>query len=235
MAWEPAAGGGDAVQTAGIHIQEEPSLQPFPSLDLDFLNYNEGTTASLTVFTPGNNESFTFQNLDHDIISQSCPLLALCFEDNHRGLHHSLEATSIELVARFLRFLHTGDYITYDDQGQEKPCSLLFHAELCRLGDLYEIDTLMVQAHINVIRTTELACSSSNAPRDLVPAIRFIYEQLSGHKDLIDTVLHYCISCFLYHGLDRNAEFQSLAYELRQFHTDLCRTNYQRGFEDEGM
>jgi hypothetical protein len=235
MAWEPAAGAGDAVQAAGFHIYEDPSVQPFPSLNLDFLSYNEGTTASLTVLTPSNNGSFTFENLDHDIITQSCPLLALCFEYSHRGLHHSLEATSVELVARFLRFLHTGDYITYDNQSQEEPCSLLLHAELCRLGDLYEIDTLMVQAHINVIRTTELACSSSNAPQDLIPAIRFIYEQLSGHKDLIDTVLHYCISCFLYHGLGRNVEFQSLAYELRQFHTDLCRTNYQRGFEDEGM
>jgi hypothetical protein len=224
MAWEPAA---------TVPSYEDPPVQKY--WNLDFLNYSDGLRASLTVYTPANSENFTFENLDHDIISQSCPLLALCFEYNHRGFHHSIEATSIELIARFLRFLHTGDYITYDDQGQEEPCSLLLHAELCRLGDLFEIDTLMVSAHLNVIRVTELACSSASAPRDLVPAIRFIYENLNGHKDLIDTVLHYCISCFLYHGLGRNEEFKRLAYELRQFHTDLCRTNFKRGFEDEGM
>lgn len=227
MAWEPASGYGEPVHAAGFNHQQPPSL------NLDFINFSQGT-ASLSVFTSSGSESFTFENLDHDIISQACPLLGLCFEYNHRGLHHSLEATSIELIARFLRFLYTGNYITYNHQDEEETCSLLVHAELCRLGDLFEVPTLMVQAHLNIIRATELACSSASAPQDLVLAIRFIYEYLSAQKDLIDTVLHYCISCFLYHGLGHSEEFQRLAYELRQFHTDLCRTNYRRGFEDEG-
>ncbi|KAE9972631.1 hypothetical protein EG328_004889 [Venturia inaequalis] len=232
MAWEPAT------QPAPFHfraVQPTQPVQQSPTSNLDFLHYDPGNKADLTVFVPGTEGSFTFRNLDHDAIAQSCPLLGHSFEDRGRGLHHSMEATSVELIARFLRFLHTGDYITFDKLGREEPCSLLLHAELCRLADLFDINTLKVQAHYNVVRTTEIACSSPRAPEDLVPAIRFIYEQLSdGYEKIIDTVLHYCISCFLQHGLGHDVEFTLLAYEVRQFHTDLCRTNFKRGFEDEG-
>lgn len=230
MAWEPAT------QPAGLQSRPPQPVQQSPVLNLDFLNYFVESKADLTVFVPGTEGGFTFRNLDHDAITQSCPLLGYSFEDRGRGLHHSMEATSIELIARFLRFLHTGDYIIFDRLGQEEPCALLLHAELCRLGDLFDINTLKVQAHYNVVRTTEMACSSSQAPEDLVPTVRFIYEHLSdGYEKLIDTVLHYCISCFLQHGLGHDEEFKRLAYEVRQFHTDLCRTNFKRGFEDEGM
>lgn len=233
MAWEPVN------QPAGFQfrpVQPPQPAQQSPTPNLDFLDYAVETKANLTVFVPGTKGSFTFKNLDYDAIAQSCPLLGYSFEDRGRGLHHSMEATSIELIARFLRFLHTGDYITFDKLGLEEPCSLLLHAELCRLGDLFDINTLKVQAHYNVIRATEMACSSSQAPEDLVSTIRFIYEQLSdGYEKIIDTVLHYCISCFLQHGLGHSEDFKRLAYEVRQFHTDLCRTNFKRGFGDEGM
>lgn len=232
MAWEPAT------QPAGLQfrpVQPTQPVQQLASSNLDFLDYAVETQADLTVFVPGTEGCFTFRHLDHDAITQSCPLLGYSFEDRGRGLHHSMEATSVELIARFLRFLHTGDYITFDKFGQEEPCSLLLHAELCRMGDLFDINTLKVQAHYNVIRATEMACSSPRAPEDLVPTIRFIYEQLGdGYEKIVDTMLHYCISCFLQHGLGHNEEFKRLAYEVRQFHTALCRTNYKRGFEDEG-
>ncbi|TLD37675.1 hypothetical protein E2P81_ATG04487 [Venturia nashicola] len=227
-----------ATQPAGLQFPSAQPTQPVqqsPTSNLDFLDYAVETEAALTVFVPGTEASFTFKNLDHDAITQSCPLLAYAFEDHGRGLHHSIGASSIELIARFLRFLHSGDYITFDNFGQEEPCSLLLHAELCRLGDLFDINTLKVQAHYNVIRTTEMACSSPRPPEDLVPTIRFIYEHLNdGYGKIIDTVLHYCVSCFVQHGLGHDEGFKRLAFEVRQFHTDLCRTNFKRGFEDEG-
>ncbi|QDS75649.1 hypothetical protein FKW77_007048 [Venturia effusa] len=229
MAWEPAT------QPARLQFCPVQPVQQSQSPNLDFLDYAVETKADLTVFVPGTEGGFTFQGLDYDAITQSCPLLGYSFEGRGGGLHHSMEATSIQLITRFLRFLHTGDYITFDESGQEEPCSLLLHAELCRLGDLFDVDTLKVQAHYNVIRTTEMACSSPQAPEDLVPFIRFIYEQLGdGYEKMIDTMLHYCIACFLQHRLGQNEEFKRLAYEVRQFHTDLCRTNFKRGFEDEG-
>jgi hypothetical protein len=201
--------------------------------DLGFLQYSDKGNASLTVFFPNGNTN-TIHYLDLDIIAASCPLLAACFEDRYSGPHHSIEASSATLVICFLRFLYTGSYVPLNEDGEAEPCSLLLHAELCRLGDTFETPALMVQAHCNILRDTELACSQPNPPQDLSKAIRFIYEHLSAQRELIDTVLHYCVSCFVYHGLAKDDEFREVAYEVRRFHNDLCRTNFKRGFEDDG-
>jgi hypothetical protein len=201
--------------------------------DIGFLQYSDKGNASLTVFFPdGSTDTLNF--LDLDIIESSCPLLAACFENRWSGPHHSIEASSASLVISFLRFLYTGSYITLDENGEAESCSLLLHAELCRLGDLFEAPALMVQAHCNILHDTELACSQPNPPKDLSKAIRFIYEHLSAQRELVDTVLHYCVSCFVYHGLAKDEEFRTVAYEVRPFHNDLCRTNFKRGFEDDG-
>jgi hypothetical protein len=201
--------------------------------NLDFLHISGTGNASLTVFFPDGN-SHTINNLDLNIIEDSCPLLAACFEDRWNGPHHSIEASSASLVICFLRFLYTGSYITTRADGEAEPCSLLLHAELCRLGDLFEAPALIVQGHCNILHDTERACSEPCPPQDLCLAIRFIYQHLSSQRELIDTILHYCVSCFLYHGLAKNVEFRSVAYEVRAFHNDLCRTNFKRGFEDDG-
>jgi hypothetical protein len=201
--------------------------------NLDFLCISDRGNASLTIFSPPH-QNHTINGLDLDIIAASCPLLAACFEDRWTGPHHSLEASSGALIISFLRFLYTGSYTTVDANGEAVPCSLLLHAELCHLGDLFEAPALMVQAHCNILLDTEFACSQSSPPRDLCQAIRFIYEHLSAQRELIDTVLHYCVSCFLYHGLAKDEEFRKVAYEVRAFHNDLCRCNFRRGFEDDG-
>jgi hypothetical protein len=201
--------------------------------NLDFLQISPDGTAYLTVYTP-DGANFTFERLDFDIISVTCPLLALCFEERPHGLHHSIEASSVELIARFLRYLYLAEYITTNYLGEEEPCSLLVHAELCRLGDLFDVPGLMVEAHCNIVRHTELSCSLPSPPTGLCAAIRFIYAFLSDQQQLIDTILHYCVSCFLYHGLGRDETFKKTAYEVHQFHKDLCQTNFRRGFNDPG-
>jgi hypothetical protein len=201
--------------------------------DLDFLQFSDAGNASLNIFYPPN-QNHTLNNLDLDIIGASCPLLAACFEDRWNGPHHSIEASSATLIISFLRFLYTGSYTVVDMNGEAEPCSLLIHAELCHMGDLFEVPALMVQAHCNILRDTELACSQPSPPQDLCKTIRFIYERLSAQRELIDTVLHYCVSCFLYHGLTKDDEFRKVAYEVRAFHNDLCRCNFRRGFEDDG-
>jgi hypothetical protein len=203
--------------------------------DLTFVNlHSQVGEAAITVFHPDGTNFGTIQFLDVEIINQRCPLLAMCFEDGSRGPHHCLEASSRALVVSFLRYIYTGDYMPDHIAAVDEPCSLLIHAELCRLGDVFEAPELMVQAHCNMIQATELACSQPHPPLDLHDAIRFIYGYLSEQRELIDTILHYCISCFIQHGLANNEEFRRLAYELRPFHNDLCRTNFRRGFEDEG-
>lgn len=197
--------------------------------NLDFLQNFPPGNATLMIITPDGTSS-TIYNLDTDIIGQRCPLLELSFETDINNVPKAnIEANSQEIVVRFLRFLYQGSYLDYDEL-----CSMLLHAELCRLADRYEVPELQVSAHGNIIRETELSCSQPTPPIDLCPSIRFIYEHLSNHKQLIDTILNYCVFCFLYHGLGANKEFRQVAFELQPFHQDLCRTNFKRGFEDEG-
>ncbi|KAF2432696.1 hypothetical protein EJ08DRAFT_562044, partial [Tothia fuscella] len=203
--------------------------------DLSFLHaHSDGGDAVITVLLPnGNNRMIPLLNVE--FIAQRCPLLALCFEDGQRGLHHSFEANSATLVICFLRFIYTENYIPqgYEDW-RDGPVSLLLHTELCRLGDIYDLPALTVQAHYNVICETELACGKPDPPKDLCNAICYIYEHLAEQRELVDTILHYCVSEFTHHGLAQNEAFRKVAYELRPFHNDLCRTNFKRGFEDAG-
>ncbi|OCK77059.1 hypothetical protein K432DRAFT_276808, partial [Lepidopterella palustris CBS 459.81] len=200
---------------------------------LDFLeNYPPGH-ASLMVITPDGTIS-TIDNLHPAIIGQRCPLLEFSFEQGSTGFPKaSIEASSHEVALCFLRFLYHGDYLSYDEQGQ-LPCSMLIHAELCRMADVFEVPELQVAAHANIIRETELSCSQPFPPVQLCAAIRFIYAHLSDQQPLIDTILNYCVFCFLYHGLGTNEDFRRLAFELQPFHRDLCRTSFKRGFTDDG-
>lgn len=200
---------------------------------LDFLEMSESGDATLVVNVADGTVT-TIDNVDLDIISQRCPLLAYSFERRDSGNPKSwIDASSRTLVICFLRFLYVGDYSVLNG-GTHEPSSLLLHAQLCQLAHTYEVPELQTMAHANMIRDTELSCSRPSPPDDLCEAIRFIYKNLSNHKGMIDTILHYCASCFLYHRLATNETFRNLAYELHSFHQDLCRTNFKRKFKDDG-
>ncbi|KAJ9667969.1 hypothetical protein H2201_001774 [Coniosporium apollinis] len=201
--------------------------------DLQFLNVSPDGNASLIIVLPDVGTSI-ITGLDVDIISQKCPLLAFSFEDRPFGLSQaSIEASSRGLVVHFLQFLYLGDY---NDQGGfgSEPCSLLRHAELLRMAEIFEVPELQTLAHVSILQDTEVSCSRPSPPDDLCSAISFIYAHLSGQRSLIESILHYCVSCFLYHSLGKNPAFRQLAYDLRPFSNDLIRTSYFRDFEDEG-
>ncbi|KAF2500389.1 hypothetical protein BU16DRAFT_534985 [Lophium mytilinum] len=200
--------------------------------NLDFLTLFPAGNASLSVVA--SDGAITIQNLHTPTIGRRCPLLELSFEQGASGIPRaSIEAASLDLVVNFLRFCYTGDYLSYDDMGA-LPFSLLMHAQLCRMAEIFEVPELQALAHTNVIRETELACSLPSPPLDLCLAIRFIYEHLAEQRPLIDTILHYCVYCFLQHKLGTDDSFRQVAFELRPFHQDLCRTSFKRGFQDDG-
>lgn len=201
--------------------------------DLQFLDVFPEGNASLIIILPDGDTSI-ITGLDVDIISQKCPLLAYSFEDRAYGLSQaSIEASSRGLVVHFLQFLYLGDY---NDQGGfgSEPCSLLRHAELLRMGEIFEVPELQTLARTSILQDTEASCSRPSPPDDLCSAISFIYAQLSDQRSLIESILHYCVFCFLYHKLGKNPAFRQLAFELRPFSNDLIRTSYFRDFEDEG-
>jgi hypothetical protein len=200
---------------------------------LDFLALFPGGNASLSVVASDGSMT-TINDLNLDIIGCRCPLLAISFEHGASGIPRaSMEAASLDLVVYFLRFLYTDDYVSFDGD-RAVPCSLLLHAQLCRMADIFEVPELQALAHMNVIQETEMACSLPSAPLDLSQAIRFIYTYLVDQRPLIDTILHYCVGCFLQHKLGSNESFRQVAFELRPFHQDLCRTSFKRGFQDDG-
>ena len=202
--------------------------------NLDFLNLSPNGTAFLTVFTPSG-LSHTFHGIDLDIISQVCPLLALSFEEGSRGRKlHSLQASSPDLIARFLRFLYTGSYLSYDDEKNEIPCPLLMHVELYRYGYLFEVPHLLDAAHFSIMQTCEYYCCTPQPPEDLCQTISFVYEFLKDQQEVSDTILHYCVNCFVYHKLGENEEFKTLLADLKPFRQDIFRKNMERGFQDEG-
>jgi hypothetical protein len=203
--------------------------------DLDFLRIHAPGNGSIMIILPDGAISHIY-NLNLTVIAERCPILHLAFEHSLTGTgpKASLEAPSRDVVVYFLRFVYLGDYASYDDFDQKKPCSLLIHAQLCKMADLYSLPDLRAAAHVNFIQETEFSCSQPSPPVDLFPAIRYVYQYLTDYQPLLDTLLNYCVFCFAYHGLGTNPEFRDIAYNLPEFHRDLCLTNYSRDFQDDG-
>lgn len=169
-------------------------------------------------------------------IEQSCPLLAAAFEPRSSGPQLHLEILTKTTAMPFLRFLYTGTYAINGESGdvyEDVPTSLLLHCQLYHLGDLYDLRPLMQQANVNIIRQCEFGCSSPNQPIHLSAAIKYAYEHLSGHAGVLDTIVSYCVSCFLRHRLAEDDDFKSIAFELKPFHQALCRESMNRKFENE--
>ena len=201
--------------------------------DLEFLKLKPEGRASLTITLPDGVIS-TIDGINLDAIQERCPLLAFAFEPGPNGLRHSIEEASLPLAASFIRFLYNGDYSCLDSYGNPRPCSLLLHAQLCRMGEIYDVSDLCSMSNVKMIHETQDACSYSTPPLELCEAIEFLYIKLPHQRPLIDTILHYCVSCFNQHQLGSNEAFCKLVYELEPFHKDLFKMNYERGFEDEG-
>jgi len=204
--------------------------------DLDFLRPKgqespKGDASLLVYFKNGTSE--TIQNLNITRLDERCPLLALAFEPSRTRFHHSIENVTPEAVASLIRYAYFGYYIPSALETVSK--SLLLHLHVYHLAIAYELAELADQAATQLMLECEMSCCSPHPPLNLVDAIEFVYAELADQERLVDTIVNYCISCFLYHRLHRDPDFRRIAYSLRPFHQDLCRFNMQRGFADEGM
>lgn len=174
----------------------------------------------------------SIHGLHAHIIEDRSPLLAAAFERFKSGQRLHLETLSEQTATPFVRFLYTGSYAESGDW-EDVPTSLLLHCKMSLLGDIYDMPDLTSQAYVNILRQCEFGCSSPDKPIDLCNAISFIYGNLSNHSQIADAVVHYCVSCFLSHGLGKDAEFKELAYHLRAFHQDLTKACKNRDYADE--
>lgn len=210
------------------------SLFATPINDKSFMEWYPKGEGTLSFPNDGGLIS-SISNINLWMIEERCPLLSTAFEPSRSGPQLYLETLTSVTATPFLRYLYTGTYLssTAGDYYEDVPTSLLLHCQLFRLGALYDLSELKTQAYVNVLRQCEFGCSSPGKPIDLCATIRYIYEYLREHDNLVDAVLNYCVSCFLSHRLAHDDEFKQLAFELRPFHQDLCHTTMKREFEDE--
>ncbi|KAK1067859.1 hypothetical protein LTR74_006136 [Friedmanniomyces endolithicus] len=211
------------------------SLESAPTTERSFLEWYPMGNATLT-FPGHDGELQTIGGIPPWVIESRCPLLGMAFEESRSGPHLHLEALSPRAALPLLRYLYTGSYAMTSAAGdyfRDVPTSVLLHCELYRLADIYELPELQSEAYLNVFRQCEFGCSSPEKPIDLCAAIRFIYEHLQEHEQIIDAIVNYCVSCFQRHHLGDDEHFKELAYTIRPFHQALCRNSMGREFADE--
>jgi hypothetical protein len=204
---------------------------------LDFLTASTNPDAELVVILPDSTAE-RIRNLSTDEIRYRCPLLYFAFEDPLQSPRQaSIEATSLQVVTCFLRYLYTGNYLKPDEEPQE--CSLRLHVELYKMADDFQVPELQVNAYVNFIESTEWSCSFPSPPLGLCDAIQFIYKHIAYDKShqqqgLIESLLSYCLSSFRYHRLDENPDFRQVVFDNPAFHKQLCETSMARDFQDDG-
>lgn len=162
----------------------------------------------------------------YTLSEERCSLLAVAFEPRSSGLQLHLEVLTEATAIPFLRYLYTGSHAVNSESGdvyEGVPTSLPLHCQLYHLGDMYDLSALMQQANVNIIRQCDFGCSSPNKPIDLVTAIQYAYEHLCAHAGVLDTIISYCVACFLRHHLAEDEEFKQIAFGLKPFHQALCR------------
>ncbi|KAK4997287.1 hypothetical protein LTR66_003262 [Elasticomyces elasticus] len=199
---------------------------------LDFLKqYAPGNACLGILYKDGSFENI--RNLNLAAFRARCPLFALAFERTANGMKYHIEGCTQAQVTSFLRYIYTGNYIEQEDAQFERCSSLLLHAQMSKMAADYDQGELRSEAYVNIVEECEFSCSLPIAPIDLCDTIRYIYKYLASDQRLIETIVHYCVECFLYHKLGEDATFKQVAYDLREFLRDLSRINIARNFQDE--
>lgn len=225
-------------QKHGYMDQPSHFLFDTPPTESSFLESYPKGNATLT-YQNDENILESIHNVNISIVEDRCPILAMAFEESRSGPRLYLETLTSATALPFLRYLYTGSYAlkgasgNVEDFYEDVPTSVLFHCQLYRLANIHELPDLKSQAYVNVLRQCEFGCSSPDKPIELCAAVRFIYQHLREHENLIDAIINYCVSCFLQHRLSEDEQFKKLAYELRPFHQALCRNSMNREFENE--
>ncbi|CZT16289.1 uncharacterized protein RCC_02131 [Ramularia collo-cygni] len=206
-----------------------------PISEMSFMDICPLGNATIS-YIDDNGEAQHIAGITVEVIERRCPLLAAAFELRSTGPQLHLEILKGSTVIPFLRFLYTGSYALIcqsDGVYGEVPTSLLLHCQLYHLGAIYDIPGLVEQANVNIIRQCEFGCSSPDSPIHLCAAIEYAFSHMSDCTRVLDTIVNYCVACFLRHRLAEDEEFKRIAFELKPFHQALCQESMNRQFENE--
>lgn len=167
----------------------------------------------------------------------ACPLLYHAFEYGFQSrLQASIDAPSRSAVVSLLRYCYTGSYLSPD--AESVPILLLPHAETYKIAGDFDVPALQLLAQGNFSCQVDYACCLPTPPQDLLETIKFVYQHYSSQPSrqqhpLVNNLLNYCISNFLYHRLGESAGFLNVVSEITEFRQDLCWTNMERNFQDD--
>lgn len=220
-----------------LHLQQSLMPAQAPPSEMSFMDCHPNGDATVS-FLRDSGEADSIGGLHLEAIARRCPLLAAAFESRSSGPRLHLETLAENTAIPFLRYLYTGSYALIrqsDGLYGDLPTSLLLHSQMYHLGAIYDLTALMEQAYVNIIRQCEFGCSSPDPPIHLSEAIKYVYKHLGSYKSILDTIVSYCVACFLRHRLAEDEEFKQFAFELKPFHQALCRESMDRGFENESM
>jgi len=212
--------------------------------DLEFLHHVEAPEdiASLTITTPDGRQT-TIKPIDLSLLLDKCIILHVCFQDSASGRKQfSVEALSTTAWICFLRHLYTGNYkrgtsalsASFGHEIAYENYPLALNAEIRRLANDFDVTGLADAAYCDIFYTFEMSCSMPTPPLGLCDFIRYVYEGTSDRKTLVDTVLDYCVGNFTDHKLSERTDFSQVLFQLPAFQKDLCRKNYERGFDSDG-
>ncbi|KAI8937152.1 hypothetical protein NX059_006366 [Plenodomus lindquistii] len=207
------------------------------SLDFIHDSVSDLSNATLKVVLPDGQVCHISDNINPYRLIDNCPLLFHAFEIGHRShLQASIDAPSKSAAIALLRYCYTGSYL--NPCVNDEHVTLLLHVHLYKTAVEFDLPELQLQAHGSFTCHMEAAACLREPPPDLLDTIRFLYqyfadEQSRHQHGLVATLRNYCISTYAYHKLGDNEEFLELVAELPAFGRDLCRTNFERDFEDE--
>ncbi|KAL9082937.1 MAG: hypothetical protein Q9159_006093 [Coniocarpon cinnabarinum] len=199
---------------------------------LDFLR--EASQGDITVYIELGDEVTVINGISAQAI-ESCSsrlLRRLSIRDDNPALIFRHQESKVSVIS-LLRFAYLGDY-RLSERLIDQPCSLLFHLQMYKIGQLYYIDALQEQARLYFLYELEYACSEGQMAIDLCNAVRFLYLELDGEDGLRDSMAHYCVSNMVYHGLCQSEAFRQTIYECPAFHQLLLHTNLTEGFTADG-
>lgn len=224
--------GGWSSEPRGSKMRDMPAQTSSATLDMSFLDWLPRGDVTVSYHNARGGVQCV-HGINQGVIEDRSSLLWQAFEGNR--LH--LEAVGADTIRPLMQYLYTGAYSLPTPSGEafeDVPTSLLIHCQMYHLADIYDMGDLKSFANVAIILQCEFGCSSPDQPIDLCPAIKYVYNNMREHEGVIETIIAYCVTCFLTHALSDDFELRKLAFDLRPFHQDLCKISMERRFDDDG-
>jgi hypothetical protein len=135
----------------------------------------------------GHNGITAIENVDLNMISHECPVLAAAFEHGpDKKYSATIPAPCPRTVERFLYFLEHGTYRFDNEDVDVNNLFLLVHLQMAYMGINFDVSDLYWTAKCSISQATELAVSLPHPFVDLCEAVKFAYDYLRDEMGILE-------------------------------------------------